>query len=151
VLTVFRAFPVYMGCYGRLKLVPLNWGFSNCSHSCFLWSWLWHLGPHCLQEKFDATVILLTVWRLDICVNQSLAPASLDFLILKTQIPHLPMAAWTLSQVQQTSATPNWPKTIQAPPCPHWNAVTKTCAITEGYMTSSLLPRVKPQVGRSLS
>lgn len=103
----------------------------------------------CFQERSDATVMLLTVWQQATCVSLSLVPASPDFSILRTPILHSPTAAWTHSQAQQTSAEPNRPKTTLALPCPLWNAVTKTCAITEDCMTSSLLPRAKPQVGPS--
>ena len=45
----------------------------------------------------------------------------------------------------QTSAKTSRPQTTLALPCPLWNAVTKTCAIPEDCMKSSLLPRAKPQ------
>uniref|UniRef100_A0A8C3L9Z2 BMP and activin membrane bound inhibitor n=1 Tax=Chrysolophus pictus TaxID=9089 RepID=A0A8C3L9Z2_CHRPC len=95
--------------------------------------------------KSDATVMLRTVLRLAICVNPSLAPASPDCLILRIHIPHLLMAAWTLLQAQLISAKLNRHKTTLAPPCPHWNAVMKICAITEDYMMFCLLPRVRLQ------
>lgn len=107
---------------------------------------MWFL---CFQERSDATVMLLTVWQQVTCVSLSLVPASPDFSILRTPILHSPTAAWTHLQARQTSAEPNRPKTTLALPCPLWNAVTKTCAIIEDCMTSSLLPRAKPQVGLS--
>lgn len=103
---------------------------------------MWFL---CFQERSDATVMLLTVWQQVTCVSLSLVPASPDFSILRTPILHSPTAAWTHLQARQTSAEPNRPKTTLALPCPLWNAVTKTCAIPEDCMKSSLLPRAKPQ------
>lgn len=91
--------------------------------------------------------MLHTVLRLAICANPSLVPASPDCLILRIHIPHLLMAAWTLLQAQLISAKLNRHKTTLAPPCPHWNAVMKICAITEDYMMFCLLPRVRLQVG----
>lgn len=88
-----------------------------------------------------------TVLRPAICANLSLAPASPDCLILRIHIPHLLMAAWTLLQAQLISAKPNRHKTTLAPPCPHWNAVMKICAITEDCTMFCLLPRVRLQVG----
>ncbi|XP_030915207.1 BMP and activin membrane-bound inhibitor homolog [Geospiza fortis] len=85
--------------------------------------------------------MLHTVLQLAICANLSLVPASPDCLILRIHIPHLLMAAWTLLQAQLRSAKPNKHKTTLAPPpCPHWNAVMKICAITEDYMMFCLLP-----------
>lgn len=76
-------------------------------------------------------------------------PASPDCLILRIHIPHLLMAAWTLLQAQLISAKPNKHKTTLAPPpCPHWNAVMKICAITGDYMMFCLLPGVILQVGQ---
>ena len=101
------------------------------------------------RVKSDATVMLHTVLQLAICANLSWAPASPDCLILRIHIPLLLMAAWTLSPAQLISAKPNKHKTTLAPPpCPHWNAVMKICAITEDYMMFCLLPGAIVQVGQ---
>lgn len=92
--------------------------------------------------------MLHTVLQLAICANLSLAPAFPDCLILRIHIPHLLTAAWTLLQAQLISAKLNRHKTTLAPPCPHWNAAMKICAITEDYMMFCLLPGVRLQVGR---
>lgn len=93
--------------------------------------------------------MLHTVLQLAICANLSLAPASPDCLILRIHILHLLMAAWTLLQAQLISAKPNKHKTTLAPPpCPHWNAVMKICAITEDCMMFCLLPGAILQVGQ---
>lgn len=116
-------------------------------HRCSTWPLKqWDSTSHCFQVKSGATVMLPTVWQLATCANQSWVPASPDFLTLRTQIPHSPMAAWTLSEAQWTSAQPDRHRTTLALPCLRWNAVTKICVITEGCMMFSLLPRERPQV-----
>ncbi|XP_025003093.2 BMP and activin membrane-bound inhibitor homolog isoform X1 [Gallus gallus] len=121
---------------GKWIAIPAT-SSSGCNWSCAPW-------PSCSPEvKSDATVMPHTVLRPAICANPSLAPASPDCLILRIHIPHLLMAAWTLLQAQLISAKPNRHKTTLAPPCPHWNAVMKICAITEDCTMFCLLPRDK--------